>query len=106
METTSKFSGQRLYAVLLLALINLFLFADQNLMAPNLSQIARDFGFSDIERDVKLGGNISFVFWVLGGVISLTIGYLTDLVSRRKLFLGVILVGEIPCLLSGFAQID
>lgn len=104
METASKFSGQRLYAVLLLALINLFLFADQNLMAPNLSRIARDFGFSDIERDVKLGGNISFVFWVLGGVISLTIGYLTDLVSRRKLFLGVILVGEIPCLLSGFAQ--
>ena len=92
------------YAIGLLALINLFLFADQNLMAPNLTRIAEDFGFSDMERDVKLGGNISLVFWILGGIISLTIGYLTDLISRRKLFLAVVLVGEIPCLLTGFTQ--
>ncbi len=104
MVESTKFRRRELYAVLLLSFINLFLFADQNLMAPNLTQIARDFGFSDVERDIKLGGNISLVFWVLGGVISLSIGYLTDLVSRRKLFLGVILIGEIPCLLSGFAQ--
>jgi len=104
MEESSTFRSRELYAVLLLSLINLFLFADQNLMAPNLTQIARDFGFSDVERDIKLGGNISLVFWVLGGVISLSIGYLTDLVSRRKLLLGVILIGEIPCLLSGFAE--
>jgi len=93
-----------LYAIGLLALINLFLFADQNLMAPNLTLMAQDFGFSDVERDVKLGGNISLIFWILGGMISLTIGYLTDLISRRRLFLAVVLVGEIPCLLTGFAQ--
>ena len=104
MEESTTFRSRELYAVLLLSFINLFLFADQNLMAPNLTQIARDFGFSDVERDIKLGGNISLVFWVLGGVISLSIGYLTDLVSRRKLLLGVILIGEIPCLLTGFAE--
>jgi len=104
MEPTSKFRGRELYAVFLLCLINLFLFADQNLMAPNLTQIARDFGFSEVERDIKLGGNISFVFWVLGGTVSLAIGYLTDLVTRRRLFLAVILIGEIPCLLTGFAE--
>jgi len=93
-----------LYAIALLAAINLFLFADQNLMAPNLTRIAEDFGFSEVERDVKLGGNISLVFWILGGVISLSIGYLTDLISRRKLFLAVVLIGEIPCLLTGFTQ--
>jgi hypothetical protein len=32
------------------------IFADQNLMAPNLSQIARDFGMNEEERDRKLGG--------------------------------------------------
>ena len=32
------------------------IFADQNLMAPNLTQIARDFGMNDEERDRKLGG--------------------------------------------------
>ena len=104
MGRPSGFRGRELYAVLLLSFINLFLFADQNLMAPNLTQIAQDFGFSDLERDIKLGGNISFVFWVLGGAISLSIGYLTDRLSRRRLFLGVIQIGEIPCLLSGFAQ--
>lgn len=93
-----------LYAVVLLALINLFLFADQNLMAPNLTQIAREFGFSDVERDIKLGGNISFVFWVLGAVVTLGIGYLTDLFSRKKLFIAVVLIGGIPCFLTGFAR--
>ena len=103
-EAKAGFRGKELYAIILLVLINMFLFADQNLLAPNLTQIAHEFGFSDLERDVKLGGNISFVFWVLGGLISLSIGYLTDLISRRNLFLVVVLVGEIPCLLTGFAQ--
>lgn len=39
---------------------------DQNLMAPNLSQIAGDFGFDDTERDVRLGGHISVAFFLLG----------------------------------------
>ncbi|HCW74968.1 MAG TPA: MFS transporter [Candidatus Marinimicrobia bacterium] len=96
--------GQERFAIALLAIITLFLFADQNLMAPNLTQIANDFGFDAVERDVKLGGNISFVFWVFGGLITLGIGYLTDRISRKVLFVIVILVGEIPCLLTGFAQ--
>ena len=33
----------------------------QNLMAPNLTAIAKDFGFSDEERDRKLGGEIALV---------------------------------------------
>ena len=92
------------FAVVLLAIITLFLFADQNLMAPNLTQIANDFGFDAVQRDVMLGGNISFVFWVFGGLVTLGIGYLTDRISRKVLFVIVILVGEIPCLLTGFAQ--
>lgn len=99
-----RFRGRELYAVSLLALINLFLFADQNLMAPNLTQIADHFGFDAAQRDLLLGGNISFVFWVLGGAVSLGIGYLTDLISRRNLFVLVVLIGEIPCLLTGFAE--
>ncbi len=91
-------------AVFLLAMMALFLFADQNLLAPNLTAIARDFGFDALERDVKLGGQISLGFWILGGLVSLAIGYLSDVTSRKTLFLWVILLGEIPCLLTGFAQ--
>lgn len=104
MEQKSRFAGKELFAVILLAIMNLFLFADQNLMAPNLTQIARDFGLNDVQRDVMLGGNISLVFWVLGGLVTLGIGYLTDLISRKNLFIIVIVIGEIPCLLTGFAQ--
>ena len=104
MEEKSYFGKKELYSVILLAIISFFLFADQNLMAPNLTQIGNEFGFTPEERDVKLGGNISLIFWVFGGLITLGIGYLTDLISRKTLFITVIVLGEIPCLLTGFAQ--
>ena len=34
-------------SLLLLFILSFFIFADQNLMGPNLTQIANDFGFSD-----------------------------------------------------------
>ncbi|MBP7604504.1 MAG: hypothetical protein KBA15_11275, partial [Spirochaetes bacterium] len=87
-------SGQ-VYATVLLCLINFFLFADQNLMAPNLTRIAHDFGMTDLERDVLLGGRIAMGFWLLGGIVTLATGWFTDRVSRRKLFLAIVLIGEI-----------
>ena len=88
----------------LLFILSFFLFADQNLMGPNLTQIANEFGFTAIERDVKLGGEISLVFWLIGGFVTLFFGYFTDLVSRKKLLIVSILIGEIPCFLTGFVQ--
>ena len=91
-------------SLIFLFILSFFLFADQNLMGPNLTQIADEFGFNHIERDVKLGGEISLVFWLIGGVITLLFGYLTDIVSRKTLLIITILVGEIPCLLTGFVE--
>jgi len=88
----------------LLFIISFFLFADQNLMGPNLTQIAQEFGFSDTERDIKLGGHISLVFWLIGGFVTLFFGYYTDIVNRKKLLIIAILVGEIPCFLTGFVE--
>jgi MFS family permease len=79
------------------------MFADQNLMGPNLTLIAEDFGMTDV-KDQYLGGLIPLVFWLLGGAVALFIGYCTDLISRKYLFVLVVIVGEIPCLLSGFAD--
>jgi MFS family permease len=101
----SSFGRKELFSVILLAVINLFLFADQNLMAPNLTKIAGDLGITDpAQRDMLLGGDISFVFWVLGGLVTLLIGYLTDLISRKWLFVITIVIGEIPCVLTGYVQ--
>ncbi len=104
LSNRSVFGKKELYAVILLSVISFFLFADQNLMAPNLTQIGKDFGFTPLERDSKLGGDISLMFWMLGGVITLAIGYLTDLIKRKTLFIWIIIIGEIPCLFTGFVQ--
>ncbi|MBI45667.1 MAG: MFS transporter [Candidatus Marinimicrobia bacterium] len=98
----SSLSFSDYLSLALLFLLSFFLFADQNLMGPNLTQIALDFGFNDIQRDIKLGGEISLVFWLIGGFVTLFFGYLTDIVSRKKLLIIAILFGEIPCLLTGF----
>jgi predicted MFS family arabinose efflux permease len=74
-----------------------FLFADQNLLAPNLQQCADDFGMSDNDKDKLLGGYISIGFFVIGGIASLTVGYLSDVTVRTHVFGYVILLGEGSC---------
>lgn len=96
-------SGE-LYAVILLACMAAFLFADQNLMAPNLTQIANDFGMTPAERDARLAGDTSLWFWLLGGAAALLTGYLTDRVNRTRVLAVVVFLGEIPCFLTGFAE--
>lgn len=79
---------------LVLISITIFcLFADQNLIAPNLSLIANEFHFNAQERDEKLGGYIAFGFFIVGGPIALIVGYFTDSMNRCFLFALVILIG-------------
>lgn len=96
--------AREVWAMALIGLTSFLLFADQNLMGPNLTQIATEFGLSAVERDQKLGGHVSLGFWIVGGLMSLSVGYLTDRVNRRNLFVFNLLLGEIPCLLTGFAR--
>ncbi|MCB1139708.1 MAG: MFS transporter [Leptospiraceae bacterium] len=82
-----------------------FLFADQNLPASNLSRIAAAFGLTD-EKEYRfmLGGLVNLPFFVLGGVVSVLYGRLTDRIDRKKLLVTAVVLGELPCLLTGFAQ--
>ena len=95
--------NKRIFVTFQIGLISFFMFADQNLMGPNLTLIAEDFGITDV-KDQYLGGLIPLVFWILGGSVALFIGYCTDLMSRKNLFALIVFLGEIPCLLSGFAD--
>ena len=103
-ESSLHLNKRDYLSLALLFILSFFLFADQNLMGPNLSQIASDFGFNDIQRDVKLGGEISLVFWLIGGIFTLFFGYFTDIASRKKLLIISMLFGEIPCFLTGFVE--
>jgi hypothetical protein len=81
----------------LFSLIGLFLNADQNLMGPNLTQIAREFNMSNEERDLYLGGIIAVGFYVIGGITAIAVGYLADKVNRRNLFCVVVFIGACVC---------
>jgi len=95
--------NQRNITTIQIAIISFFMFADQNLLGPNLTLIAEEFGIGD-KKDQLLGGLIPLVFWMLGGTVAVAIGFFTDIISRIKLFTFIVFIGEIPCLLSGFAQ--
>lgn len=70
------------YITCLICATVMFLFADQNLMSPNLTEMANYFGFSDRERDKKLGGDIALGFFIVGAPFALLIGYLADTMNR------------------------
>ena len=95
--------NNRTLATIQLAIISFFMFADQNLLGPNLTLIAEDFDIVEM-KDQYLGGLIPLAFWLLGGTVALIVGYFTDTTSRKNLFVLIVLIGEIPCLLSGFAD--
>ena len=46
-----KFFDKPLYGACVYSFSTIFLFADQNLLSPNLSIVAEEFGFDDEERD-------------------------------------------------------
>ncbi len=56
------------------------------------------------EIDDRLAGRASLWFWLLGGGMALGVGYLTDRFNRKKLLVATVIVGAVPCLLTGFAR--
>jgi len=95
--------NNRIIATIQIGMISFFMFADQNLLGPNLTLIAEDFGLVDV-KDQYLGGLIPLAFWLIGGTVALFIGYCTDIMSRKTLFSLIVFIGEIPCFLSGFSE--
>jgi MFS family permease len=95
---------ERRVAVILLCLCTILVFADQNLMAPNLTAMARDFHFDDMQRDQKLGGDIALAFFVLGAPASLLIGCWADCTNRARLLAATIACGEGACVATYWVE--
>ncbi len=96
---------QRRWTLLLYAITSVLLFADQNLLAPNLTAAAEEFGFDDNERDKKLGGDIALAFFILGAPASFIVGCLADSDNYKRSFLFglIVLIGEVS--LVGLANL-
>ncbi len=90
---------RRFISIILLVLMAAFLMADQNLLAPNYQQIMGEFGISETQM-----GLVSTVFVATSALITIVWGYLSDIKGRKRLLVIGVLVGEIPCFLTAYAQ--
>ncbi|EKX33096.1 hypothetical protein GUITHDRAFT_81763 [Guillardia theta CCMP2712] len=95
---TTRLGWSKILTVTMICLLTACLFADQNLMAPNLTAISQEFSFTPQQRDEKLGGEVAFAFFLAGAPIALWIGWLADKMPRKWLFCGVVILGEGPAL--------
>lgn len=86
---------------LLLGLAFMAIWSPQNIMAPNLTEMAIQFGFNDAERDFYLGANVALATGVLSLPLSAGIGILADLWNRKHLFVGTVLMGALASYATG-----
>lgn len=91
-----KMSAKDKTTLLILILMSVFLYADQNAIYPVVNDIIQEYGID--EAGV---GTIGSAFTIIGALVSLVFGVLADRTNRKRLLILVVLVGEIPCFLTG-----
>lgn len=89
-------TGKDRFILALLILMSVFLYADQRIMSAILPELSAEYGVSD-----RLLGFIGSAFTLVGALVSIFFGYFTDRVSRKALLVLTVLVGEVPCFLTG-----
>ncbi|HOC52676.1 MAG TPA: MFS transporter [Caldisericia bacterium] len=99
LDEVYSFKKGVLFLFAILFFTGIFLNADQNVMSPSIQFIEEEFKIGDKEI-----GIIGSAFTLVAAVVTLLWGYLTDKFSRKWLLVIAILLGEIPCLLTAFAQ--
>ncbi|HEY9160624.1 MAG TPA: MFS transporter [Desulfomonilia bacterium] len=92
----AKMSTRDLITLIMLFAMTTILYADQSIMSAILPELSKTFNV-----DESTLGYINFAFVVVGAIMSLTFGYLADKQSRKMLFVTAVLIGEIPCILTG-----
>jgi predicted MFS family arabinose efflux permease len=90
--------AQRRFTLVILALAMAILNSDTNVMTPTLAIIEAEFGVNDATI-----GLMMLLFTIIGAAVSLLWGYFSDKASRKLLFIGAVLIGELPCALTAFA---
>ena len=88
---------------LLLGLCFMAIWSPNNIMAPNLTQIATFYGMSETERDLYLGSFLALATGVLSFPLSAAIGILTDLYPRKILFVGTAFGGALASAATGMS---
>ncbi|TAL38668.1 MAG: MFS transporter [Spirochaetes bacterium] len=80
----------------LLFVMTTLLYADQLIMSAILPELSKEYAVSETTL-----GLIGSGFTLVGALISIVFGFFSDRAPRKALMVLVIMVGEIPCILTG-----
>ncbi len=105
-QSSSSVEGSYYSHAFLLSVAFFFIWTPQNLLAPNLTQAALDFGYDDDnERDLYLGSYLALAASVLSLPVSAGIGFASDVVSSRRILISATtLVGGLAAIWTSMAQ--
>ncbi|PHJ17058.1 major facilitator superfamily [Cystoisospora suis] len=95
---------QREPRLTLLLLATATAFSTHNLIAPNMSRIAGTFHFSNLERDQKIGGNLTTLYYIPGCLGALCVGIIGDAINSSRLLYGVLMLTSASTFLTSFVQ--
>ena len=89
---------------LLLGFAFMAIWSPQNIMAPNLTEIANDFHFSPEQRDLYLGSIVALATGVVSLPISAGIGILADVCNRKYLYCTTVAMGGLFAWATGASR--
>ncbi len=92
----TRMSGRDITTLGLLFVMTTLLFADQMIMSAILPELSKEYAVSE-----TVLGLIGSAFILVGAAMSIIFGYIADKTTRKKLLVLVILLGEVPCLMTG-----
>lgn len=84
----------------LIVFMSFFLMADMYITPAIIPELSQEYGVS--ATSIGWAGT---AFMLLGAIMGLVFGHYNDRVSRKKLLIIAVTVGEVPCLLTGIAGI-
>jgi MFS family permease len=91
-----KMSGRDIITLATLFIMTTLLFADQMIMSAILPELSKEYGASETTL-----GLIGSAFTLTGAFISIVFGYISDKGSRKAMLVLVVMIGEIPCIMTG-----
>jgi len=77
-----------------------FMYSVHNLIAPNMTAIAKLFHFNNYERDAYIGGELTLFFYFPGVLGALLAGLLSGMLERRFLLGVLAIITSISCLFT------
>lgn len=94
--SSSKMPLQDKITLILLVGMSFFLMCDLYITPSIVLDLAKEY-----RVDKESIGYVGSAFVLVGAIISIYFGFMTDRFSRKKLLVLTVLIGEIPCLLTG-----